>query len=167
MHRLTELVHHVVGHVDHRADRPHPGRHQAPLHPVRRRSIGDLGEPARREPRAEIPVLDRHADVGARLLIGLGKADRWLAQGRAAEGGHLARQADHGERVAPVGLDVDVEHHLAVDRAQVGAQRLLLVAAQDEDAVCIPADVELARRAEHAVADHAADLRPLDAPVPG
>ena len=39
MHRLPELVHHVVRDVHHRADRPHPGRDQPALHPVRRRSV--------------------------------------------------------------------------------------------------------------------------------
>ena len=39
MHRLAQLVHHVVGDVHHRADRPHPGGQQAALHPRWRRPV--------------------------------------------------------------------------------------------------------------------------------
>ena len=54
MHRLAELMHHVVRDVHHRADRPHPGRDQPALHPVRRRSVRHAVEPARREPWIEL-----------------------------------------------------------------------------------------------------------------
>ena len=75
VHRLAKLVHDVVGDVHHRADRAHPGRQQAALHPGRRGAVADPLEPARREARAALGVLDHHADVVAHRQAGI-LADR-------------------------------------------------------------------------------------------
>ena len=58
VHRLTELVHHVVRDVHDRRDGPHPGRHQAVGHPGRRLRLTDAVEVARGEPRAQLGVAD-------------------------------------------------------------------------------------------------------------
>ena len=104
--------------------------------------------------------------MGACRLVGLDKADRWLAKRLPGEGGDLPGQPDHRERVTPIGLDVHVEHDLAEDRAEVGPEGIL-ICAQDLDPVRVASEIEFARRAEHAVAHHPADLGALDAPISG
>ena len=71
VHRLPELVHDVVRDVDDRADRAHPGGDEPALHPVGRRAVRDAVEPARREARVELGLLDADADVGRGVVIGL------------------------------------------------------------------------------------------------
>ena len=70
VHRLAERQHHVVGDVDHVADRPLAGRHQARLQPQRRRAHLHVGEDAHAEPRAKVEVfdLDRNQVGGVRRL---------------------------------------------------------------------------------------------------
>ena len=60
VHRLPELMHHVVGDVDDRADRPHPGCRQPALHPFRGRAVADRVEPACGKARVELRLLDAH-----------------------------------------------------------------------------------------------------------
>ena len=167
MHRLPELVHHVVRDVHHRADRPHPGRDQPALHPVRRRSVRHALEPARREPWIEIGFLDADADVAGHVVIGLVDGGLGEAQGGSGEGRDLARETDHAQRIAAVRLDVDVDDRLADQVGERRAEGDLVAVAEDVDAVAIGPEAELDRAAQHPVADLAADLRALDSAVAG
>ena len=123
VHRLPELVHDVVRDVHDRADRAHAGRDQPALHPLRRWAVGDAVEPARREARVELGLLDPDADVGRGVVIGLDNGGVRESQRDPGEGGDLACQADHAQGVAPVRLDVDVEHRLADQVRQRRAER--------------------------------------------
>ncbi len=92
--------------------------------------------------------------------IGVREPDRRPGHGR-----HLACQADHAQRVAAVRLHVDIEHDVAVQVRQRDTERR--VGRQDEDAVRVGREVQLVARAQHAVADDAHLLGPLDAPIAG
>jgi hypothetical protein len=167
MLRLPELVHDVVRHVHDGTDRPHPGRDEPPLHPFRRRPVRDATQPACREARVQLRLVDANRDVHGHVLIGLRHGGVRQAQLAAGEGGDLARQPDHAERVAAIRLDVDVEHGVADDLGQRGAERDLVAAAQHVNAIRIGPQAELERAAQHPVADLAADLRPFDPPPAG
>ena len=118
--RLPELVHHVVRDVDDGADRSHAGRQRGGAASTSATApFAHPREPARREARAELRLIDLERDVVGGRLSRLADRDvvgqRTLAAG---EGRDLARQADHRQRVAAVRLHVDVEHRLADDRAR-------------------------------------------------
>ena len=133
MDRLAELQHHVVGRVDDVADGALAGSEQAHLDAVRRRADRHAAHPAPDEPRAQVRVPDVHdeavRDARAAPLLhrDLRQADL-LAGGR----GDLAGEAQDGQRVAAVGLDVHVEDDVAVQVDQRDAERR--VAGQDQDA---------------------------------
>ena len=160
--RLPKLMHHVVRDVDDGADRSHAGREEAALHPLGRRPVRDAGEPARREARAEVRLIDLERDMVARRLGRLAHRVLWPAHGPAGEGRDLASKADHRERVATVRLHVDVEDRLADDRLEGGPEWMLFARSEHMDPVGIGPETELSGAAQHAVTDDAADLRALD-----
>ena len=161
--RLAELDHHVVRGIDHVADRSLAGRHQAHLDPVRRRPDPDTAHPARDEPRTEVRIGDLHLEPLGGRSSRLDELRRGRAQRGAGQRGDLAGQAQDRERVAPVGLDVDVEHGVAIQLGQRPAERR--IRGQDQDPLGVAGQAQLVARAEHPVADDAHLLGPLDPPV--
>ena len=123
-------------------------------------------DPAADEPRAEVRVADLDA-AGARS-IGRPVSGGSVGGERTRRAGHrrdLAGEPDDRQRVAAVRLDVDVEHDVAVEVGQRAPERR--VRGQDQDPVGVGGQAELVARAEHAVADDAHLLGPLDPPVAG
>ena len=88
-----------------------------------------------------------------------------VPQAGAGHRGDLAGQSDDRERVAAVRLDVDIEHGVAVELDQRAPDRR--VGGEDQDPVGVGGQTELVARAEHAVADDAHLLGPLDPPIAG
>jgi hypothetical protein len=123
VHRLTGEQHHVVGDVDHVADRPLAGGHQARLEPGRRGPDLHVLEQARREARAQVGRLDRNREPGDRVARGvLIVAPRRRRERRPRRRVHLARHAVDAQAVRPVGRDLELEHR-ACDRQHVGERR--------------------------------------------
>ena len=83
------------------------------------------------------------------------------AQPAQAGGGEIARDAGDAEAVAAVGGELDLDHrpleaqHPGRGQADLGLRRQL------DDAAMVVAELQLARRAQHADAGHAADHRLL------
>ncbi len=88
--------------------------------------------------------------AGVALLLDL---DLRQAQLLAGEGRDLARDAGDAEEVAAMRLDVEVDHCVAEQLAQRDAERRIF--GQDVDAGVVVAQAQLARRAEHALREHA------------
>ena len=164
--RLAEFEHDVVRGIDDVADRPLAGGQEAHLDPVRRRADLDAAHPAADEPRAEVRVA-RPRRSGAPSVgrpVSGGSVGGVRRRG-AGHRGDLAGEPDDRERVAAVRLDVDVEHGVAVQLDQRAPDRG--VRGQDQDPVGVGGQAELVARAEHAVADDAHLLGPLDPPIAG
>ena len=160
---LAELEHHVVAHVDDVADRALARRDQAHLDPVRRRPDRDARHVPTHEPRAQPGLQDLDGQAVRDRCPGLRRLGVREADGGARDGGDLAGQADHAQRVAAVGFDVDIEHDIAVELGQWHAERG--VRREDEDAVGVAGQAQFVARAQHPVADDAHLLGALDAPV--
>ena len=163
--RLPEVEHDVVRHVDREVDGPHARLLQPPLHPRRGRLGGAY--PAHRH--RDEPVAAGHAverlvvdldgePAGGRRQVGRrgGAEVREVGAGRVRV---LAGDAAHGEAVAAVGRDVDLEHLLADAEQRLGveARRGRLVGqsepGQHDDPVVVLTDAELACGADHPVGD--------------
>jgi hypothetical protein len=144
---LSELVHHVVRDVHHRADRAHSRRDEPALHPVRRRPVVDVIEPQRGEARAEPGLLDPHADPIGNPVIRLGPSRVGRPQLGAGEGRDLAGQPHHAEGVPAVRLHVDIEHDLTDRLGQRLAQPQLIAVAEDVDPLGVGSEPELDRAA--------------------
>ena len=164
---LPGLEHHVVGDVDGQRDGAHPGQ----LHPARQPArAGPVGVEAgdrdrdeeragrRREPDGVAGVRRvRHGTVdgvGERDALGLGG---------------LAGQTAQGHAVAAVGGDVDVEHRVAQEQHGCGVLSGLELGGvvQDDDAVVVVPEAELAGRADHPVGHVPVGLAGSDAEVAG
>ena len=145
--RLAQLEHHVVGDVDDQRDGAHPGPEQPPLHPPRRRRRRvDPVDAAGHEAQAAV--------VGQRdgPPVTLGGGHRHAARGvdvvHVGGDGELARQPAHGERVAAVGRDVQLDHRVVrPDQRERLVAGLGGVRRQHEDAGVVGPDAELAHRA--------------------
>ena len=118
VHRLTELVHDVVRHVHDRRDGAHAGGQQAALHPGWRGAASRIPSNQRavkrgqrRGPRSRSTTCSSVRRPASSAHRGIGHAEL-----RAGEGGDLASQPHHRQRVSTVRLDVNVEDHLAEDR---------------------------------------------------
>ena len=148
--RLVALEQHVVGDVDHVADRPHARLHQPLRHPRGRRAHRDPGDPAE-VAGAPHRVLDHHRDVV--LDRGVGEGNR-LRNGEVEREvrGELPGDADDAHRVGSVRGDREVEDHVveAEDLAHVGTE--LGRGVEVEDPGVVVAQAQLLRRAQHAVA---------------
>ena len=99
--RLARQQHHVVGDVDHVADRAHSGGRQSRLEPQRRRADADVFERTQREARAQLGAVDVDADA----------LDRFAGRVR------IARPRRLGERRAGDRMDLACD---AVDARQSG-----------------------------------------------
>ena len=161
--RMAELPQHVVGDVDHVADRPEPARPQARGHPGRRGRDLQPADHAQRVARAEVRRLHPDAGQRARRLPRLAQRDLRRAQPPAGQRGQLAGHAQHRQAVRPVGRDLDLEHVVveAQVRDEVGAERGARVE-QQQAPLMLFTQPQLALGAEHAVRFHAADLGDAD-----
>ncbi|MFN8036056.1 MAG: hypothetical protein U0V73_08985 [Acidimicrobiia bacterium] len=158
--RLAELEEHVVRDVDRVRDGPHPAQRQPARHPRRRRAHrhpSNAGEVAR----AALGVLDLDRDVGAGDPVERRRRRGRRRERQAEVRGEVARDADHRHGVGPVRRDRQVEHDVveAEHGAQVGAELARRV--ERQDAGVVVRQVELPRRAQHAVGDHTPYLAPL------
>ena len=178
MQRLAQVEHDVVGHVHGQGDGPHAGGREPLAHPGGRRrrrvdaphdagdvavasgapvdGAGVLGDD---DVEAALPGLRDAAGVQVRVG-GVGR----VGEARPGGVGVLAGDAAHGEAVAPVGGDVDLQDLLAQaeqrDGAGAGGGRRLVApavggqpAVQHDDARVVLADAQLALGADHAVGD--------------
>ena len=120
--RLAELEHHVVRGVDDVRDRALAGGEEAHLDAVRRRADGHAAHPAADEPRAQVGVADVDGEALARRRARSPPRPRSRACGpaRPVAARDLAREAQDRQRVAAVGLDVHVEHDVAVQVRRAG-----------------------------------------------
>ena len=158
--RLVAFEQHVVGDVDHVADRAHTRLHQALCHPARRLPHRDLRDPAQ-VARAALGVFDRHRDVvGDRHVDG--RVRLRDPEGQLEVRGQLARDADDAHRVGPIRGDRQLEDHVVEteDDAHVVAE--LTRGVELDDAAVVVAEAHLASRQQHAVGHLAADRAPLE-----
>ena len=129
--RLTELMEHEVGDVDHVVDRSQSDGAEPLAQPSRRRPHDHALDHPGSEARAALRVLD--PDLGAQLGRRrrqqlLGDRCRRLVERLAERGRQLARDADVAEAVRPVGGDVEVEdrvegQHLAERLSRASRRR--------------------------------------------
>ena len=100
-----------------------PGRQQPHLDGIGRRPDGHATRPAADEARAQVGLADLDGEtLGGRpaRLVDIGRRE---PERGAGDGGDLAREPDDREGVAPVRLDVDVEHDVAEEVAERHADR--------------------------------------------
>ena len=149
--RLAQLQHHVVGDVDDQRDGAHPGPEEPPLHPPRRRRRRvDPVDAAGHE--AQAAVVGQRDGPPVTLGGGHGHAARGVDVVHVGGDGDLARQPAHGERVAAVGRDVQLDHRVVrPDQRERLVAGLGGVRRQHEDARVVGPDAELAHRRDHAV----------------
>ena len=157
--RAAAVEGHVVGDVDQRADRPEPDGAQALLHPFRRRPVRDAAHQAQREGGAEMRVGRREIEthLGRAIEGAVDRLRRRRLEGSEARRGEIARDAGDAGRVGAVRRQGDVDDRIVEPgEARVGdADRR--VVRQLHDALVIVAELELGRRAQHAVRLDAAD----------
>ena len=163
--RFAELDHDVVRGIDDVADRPVSGSKEPHLDAVGRWCDPDVADPPTDELRAEVGVAHLDMEALGRRLARFGQIGRWHPDLAAGDGRQLARKADDRQRVTAIGLDIDVEHDVAIELGQRCPERRVL--GQDQDPVGVAGQAELVTRAQHPVADDAHLLGPLDAPVAG
>ncbi len=159
--RTAQFQHHIVGDVDQRRYAAHARALDARHHPCRRlRTRIDAADDATRKAAAQVRRL--HLD---RQLVGerhCHRRHRRQRDRRARQRGHLARHAVDRQAVRLVGRELDDEdlvvqvQHLADVRAHRRVFR------QDQQAAALFRQLQLARRAQHAVALHTAQLADLD-----
>ena len=163
--RLAELEHHVVAGVDDVAHRAHPGGLEAHLDLVRRRPDAEPADDAADEPGAQLGLEDLDREAVGRGDATLDELDLGEAHGRPGGRRDLAGEADEAQRVAAVRLHVDVEDRVPVELRELLPDRR--PGRQDEDPVRVGGQAELVARAEHAVADDAHLLGPVDPSAAG
>ena len=162
--RLAELEHHVVRGVDDVRDRPLAGGEEAHLDAIGRGADRHAADPAADEPGAQVGIA--HVDgqsLGRRRPVPL--FDHDVREPDLATGGRgdLAGQPQDRQRVAAVGLDVHVEHVVAVEVRERHPERR--VGREDQDPVAVARQPQLLARAQHPVRDDAHLLGALDPPV--
>ena len=117
---LTQLEHHVVGHVDHVVDRSHAEQREA------RRQLGigradrDAAQDAGREAAAQIGIEDLDADVGCLTCRTLLDNRIRQREGHAEPGGEVTCHACDRHGIGPIGIDLQ----LVADIRRVDAHRL-------------------------------------------
>ena len=107
VHRVAELEHDVIGHVNHVVDRPDVGRLESRRQPARRWSDLDIHQRAHIAG-AQVSVFDRHPDRVP--LVAIVRPQLWYPQVGAIHGADLARDAEHRQTVGAVGRDLEIEH---------------------------------------------------------
>ena len=168
MQRLAELEQHQVGGIHDVVDRALAHGLDAAAQPQRRRRDREpfdrLGDVAR----AALAILDLEIEVVA-TAPARGEAPGAGRGPAAAEcGPHLARQSDHAQAVGPVEGDLDLEHglrraqHLVERTPEREAGVAVEEALEVHDPLVVVRQLQLAGRAQHALALLAADLARAD-----
>ena len=178
MGRLAELEHDVVGGVDDRVDRPHPGQGQPAHDECRRGHVGDSREHFGDEPVAQLGRQHLYGGVRAGRLGALLDDGFGQLEGQAEAGGDVAGDAGDAQAVRPVALDGEVEHdvRLVGGPEVVGEREPELepgpghrlgiggtVVAENQDARLVLRQAQLAARAQHPVGGDAPHPALLDA----
>ena len=159
--RPAQLEHHVVGDVHQRRDAALAAARQALDHPLRRAGTGiDVSHDAPGKAPAQVGGLDVHGQT----LVG-GRGGLWKLRGlerRAGERGQLACDAVDAERMPEVGRELEREQRVVQVQMLTDVLADGRVGRQFQQPAVIVGELELARRAQHAVAFHAAQLADLD-----
>ncbi len=159
--RPAEVHGHQVGDVDQGRDRPQPDRGQPLLQPGRARAVAQAAQDPADEQRAGRPLARRKVEADPQPGLEGARNGREIARSQRAEPGgrELARDPEHAEAVAPVRRHRDLDQR-ALDPDHLGGRPAdRRVGRQLDDAVVIRAEQQLGRRAQHAGALDAADLR--------
>ena len=153
-----------VGDVDERGDGPRTDGAQPLLQPGRARPVAHAAKRAEREDGARIAgvVGEGEAHLAGRLEgVGHGRGVQRL-QRPEPRSGKLAGEPANGEAVTAVGGDGNVDDGAFEPESDGCGRADLRRVAQVDDAVVVLADLQLARRAQHALAQDAPDLRALE-----
>ena len=169
VHRLAELDHDEVRHIDDIVNGADASTLEALLHPLRRRTDLDVLDDARAEAVAEVARLDADRDhvcsLGCIILLAGDDRPFWLV---ARQHGNLAHKADDTEAVAAVCRELELEHDIVEAEHILGRHADRRALWQDVDAVLLlfcqlrEVEVELTGRTEHAVRRQATQLALLD-----
>ena len=166
MRRTAQLEHDIVGNIDQSRDRTHAAALQARLHPIRRRSGSiQAAKNSARKAAAKVGRLNIHRKrAGA---SGSNRIHRRQRERRTGNRMHIACDADHGERIAAIGgeLEFDLGIVKTCVLTDIDAHRRII--GQDPNTIVIFVDAEFARRTEHAHRNHTAQLALFDAEVAG
>ena len=153
-----------VGDVDQGRDRPQADRGKALLQPGRARPVAHAAQHPADEQRAGRRVAFREIerDLKRRIKLRGYRAEITMDQRADAGRGELARDAEHAEAVAAVGGDRDVDHRPLDPDHLVRRAPDRRIRRQLDDPGMVLAEQKLARRAQHAAAVDAPDLRLLE-----
>ena len=159
--RTAQLEHHVVGDIDQRRHAALAAARQALDHPLRRAGLGvDVAHDAAGETPAQVGGTDLH-----RQLVGMANGchrESQRLQRRPGERGDFTRNAVDAQGMRQVWRELEGKQRVVQVQvlADVLAQRC--VQRQLEQAAVVVRQPQFARRAQHAVAFHAAQLAHLD-----
>ena len=149
----------VIGDVDKRADRSQADRAEPLLHPFGRRAVGDAAHETQGERRAKMPIGRGEIEMdGGRAVERPGeRLRRRRLQAAQTRRGEIARDAGDAGRVGAVRRHRDVDDRVVEPgKARISdADRRVL--RELDDPLVIVAELELRRRAQHAVRFDAAD----------
>ena len=157
----AELEHDVVGDIDQRRDAALAAARQALDHPRRGLRLGvDAAHDAPGKAPAQVGGGNVYRQAVGRADAGLRKVQR--LERCAGQGRYLARNAIDAQAVRQVGREFEREQRVVELQvlAHVLAQRR--IGGQLQQAAVVVGNAELAGRAQHAVALHAAQLADLD-----
>ncbi len=130
----------------------HPGgRGGAGVHAAHD-AAGETATQVRRLHLHRQPVLQRHGR----------RCKRGFDQGRAGERGHLARDAVHAQAMRQVGRELEGEQHVVEQQLFADVATHRRVCWQLQQTTVVFAQLEFARRAQHALTFHATQLAQLD-----
>ena len=153
MQRSAAIEGDVIGDVDERADWPEANRPQPLLHPFGRRAVGHAAHEPQGERRAEMLIGGGEIEMDAgraveRAGVSLRRRRRKLAEPRRGE---IARDAGDARGIGTVRRHRDVDHGIVEPREARVSNADRRVVGQLDDALVIVAELELRRRAQHAV----------------
>ncbi len=160
MERAAEIEGEEIGDIDQRVDRPKPDRDEPPPQPVGAFAIAQAAETAPQNVGAGLrpfdPPAHRRGEAGGNRGGGEG------LEGAEPGCGELAGEPAHGERIAAVGGDVDLDHRIVEPGPGGVSSADRRVFRQIDDPRMILADPDLAGRKQHPGAFHAADAPHLE-----
>ena len=161
--RPAEVQHYVIGDVHECRDRSLAGGLEASLHPLGRRAVLHPANRAAEEGGTAFRVLDpdRHRTGEAALDL----RHRERLQLADPGGGEVARNSAHAHAVLPVGGDVYIEDGVFEAGICRECRSHRRICRQFDDAAVVLSELELARRAHHPPAFHAADGRDFERQV--
>ena len=160
--RLPGLEHHIVGDVHQCGDRALPAARQALDHPGRGLGLGvDVADDPAREPATQVWCFD--LDRQHRVVGHSHRRHCRQVQRRAGQCRHLARDAQHRQRMTQIGRELEREQAVVEPEPIADVCAQWRVGRQLQQAAMVVAQLEFSRRAQHAVALDAAQLAHADA----